>query len=87
MDKNKREVPGSFDPKDSVEGPRCGVSELAAPDLFDPVIEMYKRDVDRTLLVKNLSLTAAERAEKLVDFVDFLGELRRAGRRLPADGQ
>lgn len=70
------------DPQDSTEGQHCGVSELAAADVMDPVIEVYKRDVDRTLLVKNLELTPAQRAEKLVDFVAFLDELRRAGRQL-----
>lgn len=68
-----------LDPADSAEGPRCGLSELAPPDLYDPVIEMYKKHVDRTLLIKNLGLSAAQRAEKLVDFVGFLQELRRAG--------
>jgi len=64
------------------EGPRCGVSELAPPDVFDSVLECYKRDVDRSLLIKNLGLTPAQRAEKLRDFTRFLDEMRRAGRRL-----
>jgi hypothetical protein len=64
------------------EPPRCGLSELAPPDVFDPVIEAYKKDVDQTLLIKNLHLTPAERAEKLIDFMKFLGEIRRAGRKL-----
>jgi hypothetical protein len=47
----------------------------------DPVIEAYKRDVDRTLLRENLKLTPAQRLEKLVSFSSFAAELRRAGQR------
>ena len=64
------------------EPARCGVSELAPPDISDPVIEAYKKDVDQTLLIRNLQLTPAERAEKLLDFMNFLSEIRRAGRKL-----
>ena len=64
------------------EPPRCGLSELAPADTCDPVIEAYKKDVDQTLLINNLRLTPAERAEKLVDFMKFLDEIRRAGRKL-----
>jgi len=64
------------------ESPRCGLSELAPPDVFDPVVEAYKKDVDRTLLIENLRLTPHQRAEKFVDFMKFLEEIRQAGRRL-----
>ena len=47
----------------------------------DPVIELYKRDVDRTLLRENLKLTPEERLRKLQDFVAFTATLREAGRR------
>ncbi|MFZ5831490.1 MAG: hypothetical protein ACOY3P_15510 [Planctomycetota bacterium] len=47
----------------------------------DPVIEAYKRDVDRTLLRSNLKLTPGERLRKLQDFVEFLAEVRAAGRK------
>jgi len=30
---------------------RSAVEELAPADFFDPVIEAYKKDVDRTLLL------------------------------------
>jgi hypothetical protein len=46
----------------------------------DPVIEAYKKDVDRTLLRENLRLTVEERFEKLVQLARFADELRRAGR-------
>jgi hypothetical protein len=50
----------------------------------DPVIELYKRDVDRTLLRENLKLTPDERILKLQDFVRFAATLREAGRRARA---
>jgi len=46
----------------------------------DPVIEAYKRDIDRTLLRENLRLTVEERFLKLQDLQRFAAELRRAGR-------
>ena len=69
------------------EPQRCGVSELAPPDVFFPVVEVYKKDVDRTLLDTNLKLTPAQRAEKFVDFMNFLGEIQRAGRKLRGEGE
>lgn len=48
----------------------------------DPVIEAYKKDVDRTLIRKNLSLTPTQRLEKLVALRQFQAELRRAGKTL-----
>ena len=47
----------------------------------DPVIEIYKRDVDRTLLRENLKLTHEARIRKLQDFVRFVAALQDAGRR------
>jgi hypothetical protein len=47
----------------------------------DPVVEVYMRDVDRTLLRENLKLTPAQRLEKLVSFSSFAAELRAAGTR------
>ncbi len=41
----------------------------------DPVVEAYKRDVDRTLLRENLKLTPEERLLKLQDFMRFLSEV------------
>jgi len=49
------------------------------PFPYDPVIEAYKKDVDRTLLRANLRLTPAERLDRLQAHVDFLAEIRRAG--------
>ena len=46
----------------------------------DPVIEYYKKDVDRTLLRENLKLTPQQRLEKLIAFMRALDELRVARR-------
>ena len=67
---------------DLAEPPRCGVSELAPPDVYDPVVDAYKKGVDQTLLEENLKLTPAQRAEKFEDFMRFLAEIQRAGKKL-----
>jgi hypothetical protein len=46
----------------------------------DPVIEAYKKDVDRGLIVENLKLTIDERLRQLVAIQRFAAEVRRAGR-------
>jgi hypothetical protein len=52
-------------------------------DTPDPVVEAYKRDVDRTLLDRNLQLSSSERVEQLQRFVAFLAEVRAAGSHQP----
>ena len=47
----------------------------------DPVVEVYMRDVDRTLLRENLKLSPAQRLAKLVNFSNFATTLRDAGTR------
>ncbi len=42
----------------------------------DPVIDAYKKDIDRSLLRENLKLTPDERLQKLEDFVHFLHHIR-----------
>ena len=51
------------------------------PEQFepDPVIEAYKRDVDRTLIRENLRLTIEERFDALMRLQQAAEELRRAG--------
>ena len=44
----------------------------------DPVIELYKRDVDRTLLREHLKLTPQQRIEKLLAFMRSAERLREA---------
>jgi hypothetical protein len=60
--------------------------ELASPHYRDPVIECYKKDVDRTLLRENLKLTVQQRFEKFESFAEFAHELREAGRRARRQG-
>ena len=56
-----------------------------APDIqvdtraVDPVIEAYKKDVDRTLIRENLRLSVEARLERLMELQRFADELRRAG--------
>ena len=47
---------------------------------IDRVVELYKKDVDRTLLIENLKLTVEERFRKLMAMQKFAEELRRADR-------
>ena len=47
----------------------------------DPVIEAYKKDVDRTLLRANLRLSVAERFEHFDGFAEFAKEVHDAGER------
>jgi hypothetical protein len=42
----------------------------------DPVVEAYKKDVDRTLLVESLKLTVEQRIDRLEAFVRELETLR-----------
>ena len=46
----------------------------------DPVIEAYKRGIDRTLIRENLKLTVTERFRKAAELQRFAEELKRAGR-------
>jgi hypothetical protein len=58
-------------------------NQIAADELDpDPVIEVYKKDVDRTLIREMLKLTPEERILKLQDFVTFAVELQKAVRQL-----
>lgn len=47
----------------------------------DPVIEAYKKDIDRTLIRENLKRTAEERFIQLMKLQAFAEELQAAGRR------
>jgi len=47
----------------------------------DPVIEAYKRDIDRTLIRQNLSRSVEERLQALIELQRFAEELGRAGKR------
>ena len=45
----------------------------------DPVVELYKKGIDRTLLRANLKLTVTERFRRAMAHARFADELRRAG--------
>ena len=46
---------------------------------IDPVIEVYKKDIDRTLLRENLNLTVEQRFRKFHDYMRFLDRVKLAG--------
>lgn len=66
------------------QAPSYTQEDLAPADYVDPVIEAYKKDVDRTLLIENLKLTPQERSEKFADFMELAYEMRAAGERMRA---
>ena len=47
----------------------------------DPLIEALKRDIDMTLLERNLKLTPQQRIDQLVEMQRFAAELAAAGRK------
>ena len=58
--------------------PEFGVDVSLDPD---PVIEAYKKDIDRTLIRENLKLTPERRLLQLMKLQAFAAELQAAGRR------
>lgn len=46
---------------------------------IDDIIDLYKKDVDRTLIRENLKKTPEERLRMLGEFQRFLEEVRRSG--------
>lgn len=57
-------------------------SALAAAGLpVDPVIEAYKKDIDRTLLRERLKRTVEERLRDLMSMHEFVDEARQAMKR------
>ena len=49
---------------------------------MDAVIERYKRDIDVTLIDRNLRMTVDERLAELQRLLAFAEELERAGEKL-----
>jgi hypothetical protein len=72
---------------DSINNPtnRAGAgppsTELAPTDYCDPVVEAYKKDVDRTLLRENLKLSVEERLLKAERVHESVAGWRGAARR------
>ena len=48
---------------------------------FDPIIEVYKKGIDVTLIRENLRLTVDQRFQQLMKLQEFAEELQRAGRK------
>ena len=59
----------------AVAEPFSGVPGPTA-EAFDPVLEVFKRDIDFTLVEKNLRLSTEERAQQLVNATRFLARFR-----------
>jgi hypothetical protein len=55
-------------------------------DSIQAVIEVYKKDIDRTMILQNLELTVEERLLNLENFVQFANELREAGKLMQKTG-
>lgn len=55
--------------------------DLVPPASGDPVVDAYKRDIDRTLLRENLKRTPDQRIRALAKQQDFMREVRRATKR------
>ena len=53
-----------------------GADLLPTADAPDPVIEVFKRDIDFSLVEKNLRLTTDERAQQLVNATRFIAKFR-----------
>jgi len=51
------------------------VLELNA-DAFDPVLEVFKREIDFSLVERNLKLTTDQRAQQLVNTTRFITKFR-----------
>ncbi len=49
---------------------------------MDPIIEAYKKEIDRTLIRENLRRSVQERFENLMELQRLADELRRAGKKL-----
>ena len=58
----------------------AGHIEDARAPASDPVVDAYKRHIDRTLLRQNLRRTVTERVENLIALQRLAAEARRAGK-------
>ena len=63
----------------------AGMFETATELEPDPVIEAYKKDIDRTLIRENLRLTVEQRLENLMRLHEFAEELQKHSRRKDGD--
>ena len=52
------------------------IHDMASAEFIDPVLEVFKRDIDFTLVERNLRLTTEERAQQLVNATRFIRKFR-----------
>jgi hypothetical protein len=57
-----------------------GASGTEQATAYEEIIEVYLRDVDRTLIRENLALTPGQRLQKLEEFVEFLQSAKKSHR-------
>jgi len=55
---------------------------MTEPSGPDPVVEAYKKHLDRSLIRQNLQRSILERLEALMELQRFAEELQRSGRRI-----
>lgn len=69
------------------DGPAIAAAnrDVTPPEDVDPVIEAYKKDIDRTLLRANLRLTVEQRIEKATSFIQSVARWRGAARVLRSE--
>jgi hypothetical protein len=65
----------------NVSHPPSVVSEKRPRSSIDDIIDLYKKDVDRSLLRANLKLSVTDRILKFQEFGRFATELHESGRR------
>jgi hypothetical protein len=50
--------------------------EGPSAEAFDPVLEVFKRDIDFSIVERNLRLSTEERAQQLVNATRFIDKFR-----------
>ena len=61
-----------------------GVDPAERDEYRDPLVEALMRDVDMTLIQRNLKLTPQQRLDQLIEMQRFAAELAEAGRKARA---
>jgi hypothetical protein len=77
-----RRTPSRYDPDmESSPNNDAGHQDDASEEglsaaAFDPLLEVFKRDIDFSLVERNLRLTTEERAQQLVNATRFIAKFR-----------
>jgi hypothetical protein len=89
VEKMQRLLREKYPPVESVqnlalrEEPEASAQNGLAMDDSDlDLVEAFKKDIDRTLLIENLKRTPAQRMERFAGCMESVYELRRAGREM-----